>query len=117
MAAPSPVPGAPPALRGVLNVHGAVVPVVDVRARLGLPSRPLGADAHLVLARAGDRLVALEVDRVLEIREVAEADVEPRGAWGGGSPLVAGAVKLGDGVALVQALDALADVGAPAAAP
>ena len=40
MAAPERVPGAPAALRGVLNVHGAIVPVVDVRARLGLPPRP-----------------------------------------------------------------------------
>src|SRR5690242_15645975 len=72
MAAPSPVPGAPPPLRGVLNVHGVLVPVVDVRARLGLPTRPVDAAAHLVLADAGGRLVALEVYRVLEVREVPE---------------------------------------------
>jgi purine-binding chemotaxis protein CheW len=113
MAAVTPVPGAPAALRGVLDVRGTLVPVVDVRVRLGLPSRPPDPDGHLILARAGSRLVALEVDRVLEIRELSEGASESPGAWSFGSALVAGAVKLRDGVVLVQALDRFAELPGP----
>jgi purine-binding chemotaxis protein CheW len=108
MAAPAPVPGAPPALRGVLNVHGALVPVVDVRARLGLPVRPLDPDAHLVLADVAGGSVALEVDRVLDVRDVPDgAATLPLG-----SDLVSGAARLADGVVLVQSLDAFAGLAA-----
>ena len=108
MAAPAPVPGAPAALRGVLNVHGSLVPVIDVRARLGLPSRPLDPDAHLVLARTAAGLVALEVDRVIEVGEFADSAADAGSRWASASQLIAGAVKVRDGVALVQALDAIA---------
>ena len=94
-------------MRGVLNVHGSLVPVIDVRARLGLPSRAISADAHLVLVRASTRLVALEVDRVLEVREFADAAVE---SFTAPSKLVAGAVKLSDGVAVVPSVDAVAEL-------
>jgi purine-binding chemotaxis protein CheW len=110
MAAATPVPGAPPGLRGVLDVHGTLVPVVDVRVRLGLPPRTLDPDGHLVLALAGTRLVALEVDRVVEIRDLPDGAVEGPGGWSFGSALVAGAVKLAEGVVLVQALDRFADL-------
>jgi purine-binding chemotaxis protein CheW len=113
MAAPAAVPGAPAALRGVLNVHGSLVPVIDVRARLGLPARPLHADAHLVLVRASARMVALEVDRVLEVREVADGVVES--AWTAPSKLVAGTAKLSDGVVVIASVDALAELPVEAA--
>ena len=114
MAAPERVPGAPATLRGLLNVHGSLVPVLDLRARLGLPSRPPDPDSHLLLALAGDRLVALEVDRVIEVREVAGGAVAPDVASSLGSELVAGAVTLPDGVVVVQALERLAAVAEPA---
>jgi chemotaxis signal transduction protein len=50
------VPGAPPFVRGVVNLRGEVLPMIDLRLRLGLP--PYGADAvafvHLMEQRAGD---------------------------------------------------------------
>jgi purine-binding chemotaxis protein CheW len=118
MAAPAPVPGAPAGLRGVLNVHGALVPVVDVRARLGLTPRPPDPDGHLVLALAGARLVALEVDRVVEVRDLPDGADAGTDGWSFGSTLVSGAVRVADGVVLVQALDrftALGDVPREAA--
>jgi purine-binding chemotaxis protein CheW len=114
MAAPARVPGAPAALRGLLNVHGSLVPVLDLRARLGLPPRPLDPESHLLLASTGGRLVALEVDRVVEVREVADGAAASEVAASLGSDLVAGAVTLPDGVVVIQALERLATVAEPA---
>jgi purine-binding chemotaxis protein CheW len=105
MAAPAPAPGAPPHVRGVLNVHGTLFPVVDVRARLGAAPRPPRPADRLLLVADGARRAALEVDEVLEVRELADEAVSPS-PDGAGSPLLAGALRLEDGVVFVQALGA-----------
>lgn len=105
MAAPTPVPGAPPLLRGLLDVHGAVMPVVDVAAGLGAAPSPLRPGAHLLVAAAGDRRVALVVDRVLGVREVDDAAVEPPPASARGG-LVGAALRVEDGLVLVHRPDA-----------
>jgi purine-binding chemotaxis protein CheW len=109
MAAVAPVPGAPAFVRGVLNVHGTLVPVVDVRARLSGSSRPASPQEHLLLARSGGRLLALEVDRVRDVVELPGAEPE-RGAWGDAAPLAAGAIALPDGAVVVHSLDAWASL-------
>lgn len=100
MAAPAPSPGAPPHVRGVLNVHGALVPVVDARVRLGAAPRAAAPQDRLVLVIEGAGCLALQVDEVLDVREVPDDAVE--GARVAGSPLVSGALRLEDGVVLVQ---------------
>jgi purine-binding chemotaxis protein CheW len=104
MAAPTAVPGAPPYLRGLLNLRGALVPVVDVRVRLGDPARPARPGDHLLVAAEGGRRVALVVDRVLGVRELPDDAVQPGPAWPAATPRVASAVTVEDGVVLVQAL-------------
>jgi purine-binding chemotaxis protein CheW len=102
MAAPAPVPDAPAHVRGVLNVHGRLVAVIDVRARLGAGSRPPSPHDRLLLVEDGERLVALEVDEVLDVRALDASALEPAPA-AGSSPLVSGALRVDDGVVLVQA--------------
>jgi purine-binding chemotaxis protein CheW len=105
MAAPTPIPGAPPHVRGVLDVRGTLVPVVDVAARIGAPPRPARPEDQLLLAEAGGRRVALQIERVLEIREVPDDAVDPHPEWSASSPLATGAVRLPEGVVVIQALE------------
>ena len=61
----TPVPGAPPALVGVMNLRGSVLPVIEARPLLGLPVRAaVGRPRALVLADAGQR-AAMLIERVL----------------------------------------------------
>lgn len=69
----TPLPGVPPVVEGAINVRGRVVPVLDLRARFGLPPHPLDPDQHLVLARTGRRLVAVRTDWVARLYTVAAA--------------------------------------------
>ena len=59
------VPGAPPALLGVANVRGTIVPVVDLRPVLRLPRRSAGPGDSAVVLEDGDLRAALAVDRVV----------------------------------------------------
>jgi purine-binding chemotaxis protein CheW len=61
----TPVPGAPAALVGVMNLRGSVLPVIEARPLLGLPVRAaVGRPRALVLADAGQR-AAILIERVL----------------------------------------------------
>jgi purine-binding chemotaxis protein CheW len=91
---PVPLPGAPAVVEGVINVRGRVVPVLDLRRRLRLPSRPLEYTDHLVIARVDDRLVAVRVDRVLDLVRTAPADVEEVGGVATDGPSVARIARL-----------------------
>lgn len=81
MVAVVPLPRAPAVIEGVINLRGRIVPVYDIRQRFCLPPRvPEPAD-HLILAVAGERLVALRVDRATELIRLDPEDVaDPHGA-------------------------------------
>lgn len=64
MAAFQPLPGAPAVVAGVINVAGHFLPVLDVRARLGMAVRPPLLSDNLVVVRLTSRTVALWIDQV-----------------------------------------------------
>jgi len=68
------VEGAPRGIEGVINLRGQVLPVLDLRAHLGLPSTPIQYTDHLIVAEVDGRLVALRVDRAVELAEVSELE-------------------------------------------
>src|ERR671919_2991748 len=63
----TPVPHTPEIVLGVINVQGRILPVVNIRGRLGLPARELHPSDHLLFARTSKRTVALAVDAVNEV--------------------------------------------------
>ncbi len=73
----TPIPGAPPFLRGVASLRGQVVPVVDLAERLGLGHRPLGPKARVLVVRVEGQTVGMAVDDVLQVLYVSEDAVQP----------------------------------------
>jgi len=102
----TPLAGAPGVVEGVVDVRGAVVPVLDVRARFRLPARPVRLSDHLVLAEGAGRLVALRVDRAVGMEEVPPEAMTMPGANDPAMAHLAGVVTLDDGMVLVHDLDA-----------
>ena len=72
----SPLPHVPAFVEGVINLRGRVLPVIDLRRRFGLPSVPLSLDRRFVVARCGARALALRVDRVEDVIDVAANAVQ-----------------------------------------
>jgi purine-binding chemotaxis protein CheW len=99
-----PLPNAPPIIEGVINVHGRVVPVLDIRARFGWPRRALAPSDHLIVARAGSRLVALRADRALDLVAVDPDDYEDTRTLTAGAEPISGVAKLQDGLVLIHDL-------------
>jgi purine-binding chemotaxis protein CheW len=107
MIAVSPLPQAPPHTLGVINFHHTVVPVLDLRCRFGLPACVYGLTAHLLLARTPRRTLALPVDEVLGVRNVATTAISVPSAVLPGITQIAGMVALADGLLFIYDLDSV----------
>jgi purine-binding chemotaxis protein CheW len=64
----TPIPGAPPALAGVINIHGEIRPVMDLKLLLGLPHSAGSLPVPVVVLRKRGRQMGLQVDRVEQVR-------------------------------------------------
>lgn len=93
------IPGAPPAVKGLTQIRGRLVPVLDLAVLLGRPAEEREQAIRLIQPEA-----LLAVDRIEEIREVQESSVRPmstgpgRGLW---------RVELPDGPAVLLGLSEL----------
>jgi len=100
------LPKAPAIVLGVVNVRGSVAPVFDIRRRFGLPERAVALSDHLLIARAGDRRVALAVDEALDVIAPLAAEICPPERVLPGLEYVTGVVRLEDGLLFIHDLDA-----------
>ena len=74
---PTRVPRAPAFLEGVVNVRGQVVPMVDLKKRLGFPATNRPPKSRLLVVEMDGQRVGLIVDGVSDIMWVATARIEP----------------------------------------
>ena len=76
-----PIPNAPPYLRGVINIRGDIVPIADLRHRLGLPSLEYGETTVVVVLRvqlgAKERVMGIIVDAMSDVTSIPAAAVRP----------------------------------------
>jgi purine-binding chemotaxis protein CheW len=72
----TPVPLAPPAVRGLMNLRGDIVPALDLRQRVGLPPRPPDAEALGLVVAQGHEIVSLLVDEMEDVVDVQGAGLE-----------------------------------------
>jgi len=63
----TPLPNSPRHIRGVLNLRGTIVPVIDMRLRFQLEERPYDAFTVVVVVNVGGRLAGLVVDTVNDV--------------------------------------------------
>lgn len=73
----TPVPGAPPFVRGLVNLRGEILPLIDLAALIG--KKPARSAQRLIVARAGpsDPLVALLVEELNGLAPLEESQVKP----------------------------------------
>lgn len=71
------LPQSPRFVRGVINLRGAVLPIIDLSERLGLGAADPSARHVIIVTQIGARLVGLLVDAVSDILAASEADIQP----------------------------------------
>ncbi len=73
----TPLPHAPSHMKGVINLRGTVLPVMDLAARLGLPAREHSDRNVIIVVTHGDMLTGLLVDAVSDIIALTKNDLQP----------------------------------------
>jgi purine-binding chemotaxis protein CheW len=71
------LPQSPSFVRGVINLRGAVLPIVDLAARLGFESTEANDRNVIIVAQIGDQVVGLLVDAVSDILTVTDDVIQP----------------------------------------
>ncbi len=97
------VPDMPDFVRGVINLRGKVIPVMDVRARFRLAARDYDERTCIIVVDINESSVGLVVDEVREVVDIPEDQVEPPPTTGkaSGSRFIQGMGKLDDEVKIL----------------
>lgn len=74
--AATPLPHAPPHVLGMMNLRGAILPVIDLGGRLGLGPADPNSSSVVVVAQIGEAQVGLVVDAVSDILTVTEGLIQ-----------------------------------------
>jgi purine-binding chemotaxis protein CheW len=100
-----PLPGQPPYVAGVIDLRGAIVPVLDLRVRFGGTARPMELDDRLIVAHARGRTLAIWVDTVDDFVPAGYA-FAPAGGLLTGDVSLAGVASTPDGLTTIHNVDA-----------
>lgn len=92
----TPLPKSPPYVKGLINLRGRVIPVIDLKARLNLPETDVAHDTRIMVIEVGDRTIGCIVDAVREVLTIRESVVEPVTGTDGGTDYLEGIAKIGD---------------------
>jgi purine-binding chemotaxis protein CheW len=79
------VPGAPYYIKGVINLRGNVVPVLDLRSKLGFQPVKDKEETKIIVVNIDDMAVGIKVDRVLEVIEINKNCMEEASGMGDGN--------------------------------
>lgn len=103
------VPRSPAFVKGVINLRGRIIPVVDLRDRFGMPEVEPTKETRIVVAESSATRVGLIVDSVSEVLLVPADAIEqtPEVAAGADAEYLRGIAKLADRLVLLLELDGL----------
>ncbi len=105
----TPIPNTPPHIKGVINLRGAVVPVVDLRIKFALADRTYSKFTVIVLVTIGAKLVGLVVDAVSDVLDVAEQAIDPAPDFGASvdTSCITGLARVGERLVILLDIEAL----------
>lgn len=101
------VPRAPSFMKGVINLRGRIIPVIDLRLKFGLPEAEYGKETCIIVVSVDDVLVGLIVDTVSEVVDIDAADIEESPSFGTktSSEFIVGMGKVKDHVSILLSVE------------
>jgi purine-binding chemotaxis protein CheW len=77
----TPVPQVPAYVKGVINLRGKIIPVIDIRSKFGMNSVDYTAQTCIIVLDVLNVLMGIIVDNVRDVVEIAQKDIEPTPAF------------------------------------
>jgi purine-binding chemotaxis protein CheW len=72
----TPIPNTPSYIRGVMNLRGTIIPVVDLRAKLAMSETEYGQFTVIIVVTVGSKVMGLIVDGVSEVLNIPRTEVQ-----------------------------------------
>ena len=103
------VPKAPDFVEGVINLRGKVIPIIDLRKRFGMESKPHDNQTRIIVVEISGRIIGFVVDSVSEVLRIQSNTVEPPPPIVSGvdSEYINGVGKLDDRLLILLDIDRL----------
>ena len=103
------VPQTPHYVKGLINLRSTVIPVIDLRARFGLPEEDLTDESRIMVLHVGTKTIGIVVDAVSEVLRVTPDQMAPPPPTvaGLGREYLTGLVKLEDRLLILLDIDKL----------
>lgn len=94
-------------IKGVINLRGRVIPVMDVRLRFGLPYRDYDERNCIIVVEVNEKTTGLVVDRVKEVVEIPVKQIEPAPNHSSDGGHIRGMGKMDDEVKIILDIESL----------
>jgi purine-binding chemotaxis protein CheW len=78
----TPIPNMPAYLKGVMNLRGTIVPVVDLRSKFTMAETDYNQFTVIIVVKVGAKVMGLVVDAVSDVLNIPKADVQPTPDFG-----------------------------------
>ncbi|MCM8533737.1 MAG: chemotaxis protein CheW [Lentisphaeraceae bacterium] len=103
------VPQTPSYIKGVINLRGKVIPVMDIRLRFGMEPRDYDERTCVIVVHINENTVGLVVDTVSEVLDIPHSNIETSGQLSNASDnnFISGMGKVEDRIKMVIDVDAL----------
>jgi purine-binding chemotaxis protein CheW len=75
------LPDAPDYIKGVINLRGTIVPVIDMRVKFRLDAK-IDATTVMIVLNVADRVVGMVVDSVSDVAQLTSEQIRPMPRWG-----------------------------------
>ena len=101
------IPSAPAYLKGVVNLRGIIVPVIDMRIKFGLAEAKYDSFTVVIILRVAGRVIGIVVDGVSDVVRLAPSEVKPAPGLGSivDSGFLAGLATQGDRMILLLEIE------------
>lgn len=104
----TPIPNMPPCIKGVMNLRGTIVPVVDLRSKFDMPSMDYSQFTVIIVVNVGTKIMGLIVDAVSDVLDVQADAIEPTPALSGiDTSFITGLAKSGERLVTVLNIEEL----------
>ncbi|MBN2644871.1 MAG: purine-binding chemotaxis protein CheW [Desulfuromonadaceae bacterium] len=109
------LPDMPCYIKGVVNLRGHIIPVMDVRLRFNMPERPYDDRTCLIVTRIAETTTGLVVDRVNEVSQIQDGQIEaaPLRHRDDQAQFIRGLGKVGDEVKILLDIQQLLGESSP----
>ena len=103
----TPIPNTPSYVKGVLNLRGAIIPIVDLRSKLSMSEAPYNQFTVIIVVRVGVKTVGVVVDAVSDVLNIPTKDIQATPDFGAqvDARFISGLAKTGERLVVLLDID------------